>query len=447
MMCFDTLSVLQRIALMFALFVVLCGSIHLLPLAWRRRDILRCFAAGSCAVVSAVMMVLYTADVRGEKKMLAPAAVSRWFCQVPIGYVIAVLAVIAVFLVWSALREIRRNRTSLTRSAIKESIDHLPTGLCFHTENGRVLLANHCMSRLCHALLGRDLQNAAAMWEDLCAGKVREGVVQLTAGAQPSFRMADGTVWTFARTKLDGVMQITAADTTQLHGLLEELARKNSALEALYGRLKEYEADVEQLTRERERLETKIGIHSELGQTLLATRSYLQDRSESRTVPVDAWKRSIALLRQNVVENAEQFTLETLIRTAAAFGIEVEVTGEMPREKEIQKLFLEAATEALTNAVRHADARTLRICFSENQVSFRNDGRQPAGKIREGGGLSALRRKIETAGGEMTTAHTPGFTLTITMKKEGVKEYDTGSDRGRCPDGSTASGAVYQPVR
>ena len=447
MMCFDTIPVLLRIALMFALFVVLCGSIQLVPLSLRRRDILQSIGAGSCAVGSAVMMVLYTADVRAEKKMLVPAAVSRWFCRVPIVYILIALAVMAAFLAWSALREIRRSRTSLTRSAIKESIDHLPTGLCFHSENGRVLLVNHCMSRLCHTLLGRDLQNAAAMWEDLCAGKVREGVVQIASGAQPSFRMMDGRVWTFARTKLDGVMQITAADTTQLHGLLDELARKNTDLEALYGRLKEYEADVEELTRERERLETKIGIHSELGQTLLATRSYLRDRSGSRTVPVEAWKRSIALLRQNVVENAEQFTLETLIRTSAAFGIAVEVTGEMPGAKETQKLFLEAATEALTNAVRHADAKTLSICFAEDQVCFRNDGRPPVGKIRESGGLSALRRKIETTGGEMTIAHTPEFTLTITMKKEGVKEYDTGSDRGRRPDGSTASGAVHQPVR
>ena len=78
MMCFDTIPVLLRIALMFALFVVLCGSIHLLPLSWLRRDILQSIGAGSCAVVSAVMMVLYTADVRAEKKMLEPAAVSRF---------------------------------------------------------------------------------------------------------------------------------------------------------------------------------------------------------------------------------------------------------------------------------------------------------------------------------------------------------------------------------
>lgn len=451
MMNFDTIPVLFRIALMFGLFVVLCCGIHLLPVSFRRKSL--GWTAGTlvCCVVSAGMMILYTADVRSEKKDLARMAWSRWFCAVPIGYVLAVIAVMAAFLACAILREMRISRTSLTRSAIKESIDHLPTGLCFHGENGRVLLANHCMNRLCHGLLGRDLQNAAVMWEDLCKGNVREGVIQLTAGPQPSFRLADGTVWTLAQTDLQGILQITAADTTQLQDLVEELARKNSDLEALYGRLKEYEADVELLTRERERLEMKIGIHSELGQTLLATKSFLQDRSEAPVVPMDAWKRSIALLRQNVVENVEQFTLQTLIRTAAAFGICVEVSGAMPDRKEVQKLFLESAAEALTNAVRHADAKTLKIRFTETpaqyRVCFQNDGRQPAGKIHEGGGLSALRRKIETTGGSMAIDHLPGFMLTITMKKEGMNEYDTGSDRGRCPDGPTASGAVYQPER
>lgn len=423
MMNYDMLPVLFRIVLMLGLFLVLCGSIHMMPAVFRKRSLCHILPTLSCCVLSAGMMILYAADVRSEKKELAPAAVSRWFCELPIVYILLLLAVMAVFLVYSYGREMRLNKTTLTRSAIKESIDHLPTGLCFHEENGRVLLANHSMSRLCHVLLGRDLQNASAMWDDLCAGNVCEGIIQLTAGAQPSFRLADGTVWTFAQTKLREVFQITAADTTQLHGLVEELAQKNIALEALYQRLKEYEADVEELTRERERLETKIGIHSELGQTLLATRSYLLDRSEDKAVPVEAWKRSIALLRQNVVENADQFTLQTLVQTAAAFGISVEATGQMPRQKDVQKLFLEAATEALTNAVRHADARTLQIDFAETacvyQVSFRNDGKQPAGKTQEGGGLSALRRKIETTGGSMYIRWQPEYTLTITMRKGG----------------------------
>ena len=423
MMNYDTISVLFRILIMLGLFLILCGSIHMLAPVWRRRSIPLIIPTLCTVVLSAGMMLLYAADVRSEKKELAPAAISRWFCEVPVVYILLLMAVMAAFLIFLLLHEMRLRKTTLTRSAIKESIDHLPTGLCFYAENGRILLVNHRMNQLCHVILGRDLQNAALVWDDLCSGNIQPDIVPLSMGGQPSFRLPDGTVWSFTRTQLQDMLQITAADITKLHDLAEELEQKNIALEELYQRLKEYETDVEELARTHERLETKIGIHSELGQTLLATRSYLLDHNENKELPVDAWKRSIALLRQNIVEKAEQFTLRTLIQTATAFGISVEAVGQMPEQKAVEKLFLEAATEALTNAVRHADAKTLHICLNETdtayQVCFRNDGKIPENAITEGGGLGSLRRKVETAGGLMQIDCQPEYSLTVIMPKGG----------------------------
>ncbi|MBE5970963.1 MAG: hypothetical protein E7246_00380 [Lachnoclostridium sp.] len=423
MISYDALPVLLRIALMFGLFVVLCGSIHMLVNALQRRSFYFTIPILLCVVLSAGMMILYAADVRSEKKALAPAGVSRWFCEKPVIYVIIVLAVMAVFLAYLFLCEIRFRKTTLTRTAIKESIDHLPTGLCFYTGNGRVMLVNHRMNQLCHDTLGYDLQNAAQMWDDLCDGNTRPDIVRVSMGTQPSFRLPDGTVWSFSKTDLEDVFQLTAVDTTKLHGLAEELEQKNIALEALYQRLKQYEENVEELTRDKERLETKIGIHSELGQTLWAARSYLRDSKEETAIPIDAWKRSIALLRQNTVEKNDPFTLQILIQTANAFGITVDVDGQMPEQKEAEKLFLEAATEALTNAVRHADARTLYIRFFETNtdylVCFQNDGKLPENKITEGGGLSSLRRKIETAGGSMQISCHPEYIVTVAIHKTG----------------------------
>jgi len=425
MMNYDAIPVLFRILLMLGLFLILCGSIYMLCPVFRRKSIPLILPTLCTLVLSAGMMLLYTADVRSEKKELAPAALSRWFCELPVVYIITLMAVMAAFLIFLVLHEIQLNKTTLSRSGVKESIDHLPTGLCFYAENGRVLLINHRMNELSHTILGRDLQNAVRMWDDLCRGNIQPDILQLSAESQPSFRLPDGTIWSFSRTQLPDMLQITAADITQLHNLAEELTQKNAVLEQLHQRLKEYETDVEELTRTHERLETKIGIHSELGQTLLATRSYLLDSSENKTIPVEAWKRSIALLRQNIVENAEQFTLQTLIQTATAFGISVGVTGQMPEPKEVEKLFLEAAAEALTNAVRHADAKTLHIRLSETadayQIGFQNDGKIPVTEITEGGGLSSLRRKAETAGGSMQIDCKPEYSLTITMPKGGTE--------------------------
>ena len=423
MMTYDALSFLLKAVIRFGLYMLLCISIYMLSASLRKKSPVLIVPTFLSVLISGSMFVLY--DARSQKSGLDHRAAVRWLCEKPILFTILLFAAAAVLLTYVTFREAHLRRTVPDRSSIKESIDHLPTGLCFYAENGRILLVNHRMNQLCHVILGRDLQNAALVWDDLFRGNIQPDIVPLSMGGQPSFRLPDGTIWSFSRTQLSDMFQITAVEITQLHNLAEELKQKNFALEQLHQRLKEYETDVEELTRTHERLETKIGIHSELGQTLLATRSYLLDNNENKVIPVEAWKHSIALLRQNIVENAEQFTLQTLIQTATAFGISVEVTGQMPEQKAVEKLFLEAATEALTNAVRHADAKTLHIRFTETEtdyrVCFRNDGKIPETTVTEGGGLGSLRRKVETAGGLMQIDCQPEYSLTVTMPKGGTE--------------------------
>lgn len=423
MISYDALPPLLRTALMLGLFLTLCGSIYVLSTTIRRKSPGLFALTLLCTLLSGCMMILFSADVRSTKYALAFASVSRLLCEKPVVFVMLLWAAMAVFLVYAVIREMKLRRTMVTRSAIKESIDHLDTGLCFFAENGRVMLVNHRMNQLCHTILGRDLQNAALMWDELCDGDVQPNITRLSGNDQPSFLLPDGTVWTFSGEDLQFVFQITAADTTQLHSLAEEIKHKNTALEALNRRLIQYEENVEELTRSKERLETKAKIHSELGQTLLATRSYLLRGEDETPIPVDPWKHSIALLRQEAAEGSERSSVQMLVQTAKAFGITVQINGQMPPQKPTEQLFLEAAAEALTNAVRHAGARALYIRFSETnthyRVVFQNDGSLPNGKITEGGGLGSLRRKVERAGGTMDIVSRPIYSLTISITKNG----------------------------
>ena len=423
MINYDALPALLRTALMLGLFLTLCGSIYVLSATIRRRSPVLFAITLLCTLLSGGMMILFTADVRSIKHTLAFSSASRWLCEKPVVFAVLLWAAMAGFLVYAVILEIKRRRTMVTRSAIKESIDHLDTGLCFFAENGRVMLVNHRMNQLCHTILGHDLQNAALMWDELYDGEVQPNITRLSGNDQPSFLLPDGTVWTFSGEDLQYVFQITAADTTQVHSLAEEINQKNTALEALNRRLVQYEENVEELTRSKERLETKAKIHSELGQTLLATRSYLLRGEDEQQIPFDHWKHSIALLRQEAADGSAQSSVQMLVQTAKVFGIVVQISGQMPPQKAAEQLFLEAAAEALTNAVRHAGARTLYICFSETnshyQVAFRNDGKLPEEEISEGGGLGSLRRKVEGAGGTMDIGSRPAYSLTITISKNG----------------------------
>ena len=115
-----------------------------------------------------------------------------------------------------------------------------------------------------------------------------------------------------------------------------------------------------------------------------------------------------------------------LQRISASSGINTQITGELPQPESVQRLFVEAAAEALTNAISHARAKTLFISLTETELSysasFRNDGTRPDGEITEGGGLSSLRKKLEREGGSMEIKSRPDFELLVTLPKKGGHE-------------------------
>ena len=82
---------------------------------------------------------------------------------------------------------------------------------------------------------------------------------------------------------------------------------------------------------------------------------------------------------------------------AESAGVEVLLQGELPQESRVVELITAAGAEALTNAVRHADAKQLRMKVSQTDlvcsVVFTNDGRRPEKPLQEGGGLTGLRRR------------------------------------------------------
>ena len=326
------------------------------------------------------------------------------------------------FIVFIAIGEFRYRKNSVSSLSIKESFDHLPTGLCFSRENGTVQLVNHKMSELGYILTGEEIQNANIFWEALLNGSVLPEVQKIPNRKQPEYRLPDGTVYSFAREKVEDVFQIIATDITSLNKFANRLQTNNEELEEMNARLRMYGDTVDETTRARERLETKIRIHSELGQALLATRHCLNQSDADFQHVINAWKRNIAVLRAKAEPSQGTDLLKSLIEIAESAGITVEISGSFPENDVIGDLITSAATEALTNAVRHAGASILFVEILELEdyyyACYTNDGIQPTTEIRVGGGLGSLRSKIERFGGEMDIISSPRFILKVKIPKE-----------------------------
>lgn len=421
MICYYDIPMPLRCLVILGLFFLVCMGAYLIAPAFQRKKLHPKLLLPVSIIICTIPMILYVTEARAQLRQLQIPSISLWLCKQSLYIPMAVILLVGAYYGWLILEELRFRSHTITRSSIREGVDQITSGLCFYVEGGRLILSNSRMNELCHTIVGRDLQNAELFWQILSGGEIMPGVERLSFGKYPNFRLPDGKVWTFSRKKLDGFIQLTAADTTLQQSLTDELREKNLDLAAINLRLRRYGENVDALVRAKERLETKVRIHGELGQALLATRRYLVSPN-GQEPPLDIWRRNIAMLRKEMESEKAEDPLQILKKAAASAGVELVIRGELPTENEYRQFFLIAASEALTNAVFHGDAKTLYIELREEDLRwtmrFNNDGVQPKKVITEGGGLGSLRRKAESIGAVMKVESVPEFVLTITGRRK-----------------------------
>lgn len=204
-----------------------------------------------------------------------------------------------------------------------------------------------------------------------------------------------------------------------------QLHEENLRLARMNRRLRRYGAQIRELTREKETLAARVRIHDDFGQALLAARRLgaLHGDAQQRAQVLALWRTNLALLEGTGTERPETAGLSALIGAAQAVGVAVTVEGAQPApDSPCTALLLHAAHECLTNTVRHAGGSALHIRLTRAggrlTAVLTNDGRAPDGPVREGGGLSALRRQVEAAGGGMHIESAPRFSLILELMEE-----------------------------
>ena len=127
-------------------------------------------------------------------------------------------------------------------------------------------------------------------------------------------------------------------------------------------------------------------------------------------------------LDENAINDLSlQYLIENIVDEPKEYENFRNILIKMPVDEKVQKLFMEASAEALTNAISHAGAKTLVIILTETEssysITFKNDGIKPTEPVVEGGGLTNLRRKVEEQFGTMEISVEPEFQLRIVVRK------------------------------
>ena len=426
MMNYYGLNIPLRALLMTLLFVCANAAVVLfIRLVKRKRLYHSKVFLPIVAVICTFFCVMFATEARAVKFSRDLPEIVQKVCEMPIIVCILSLFASLCYLVFTYFSDRNFKKNNLSQASIKESLDKLPSGLCFCLENGKTVLVNNVMEDLCFKIVGRDLQNANLFWEILSGGEVLPEIERISTGEHPSFRLIDGRVWTFSRAELEGVIQLVAADTTDLSNVNAELKLKNVELASVNQRLLAYGESVDELTRTKERISIKANIHRELGQALLITRRFLADTSDDYNVPISVWKKNISMLKQEADHESDESPLNMFLQAADAAGVSFEISGKFPENHDINHLFIAAAVECLVNGVRHAGATTLYITITESNeeitVVYENNGALPVGEIIEGGGLSSLRYDSARLGGLMEVRVKPKYSLIIKIPKERSK--------------------------
>lgn len=304
-------------------------------------------------------------------------------------------------------------------NAIKESFDQLPTAVCFFDNLGGIVLCNRQMYRLSQYLFQSDMQYLGEV--KIALASPPDGVVRLS-DMEDTYRFPDKTVWQFEWTKVtdrygEVYTQLTAADITELHRALVQLADDNRKLDEDAKKLRELSENVEAVAKEKELLAAKSAMHDSLAASITVTKQYLAgDLGEvDAGMVLQEWEKSIAF-REAALLSAK----EKLFHDAKSSGVMVQMKGEEPKGSAADLMYV-AMQVCLNNAIQYAQATELEINIWNNAdnytVMIGNNGKQPEQTIMEGGGLTNLRQRIEAAGGTMNVQSLPKFSLIIDIPK------------------------------
>lgn len=371
-----------------------------------------------------------SANFANRKKTNTMSFIADLFCEYGTVF-IAALAILTVCSVLSFYFVGKWKKEHITPASIKEGIDRLPAGLCYHNEKGVPRLINHRMDYLCRLVTGEPLFDGNELWRRLTKGEVLPGNTVVRWGANPIITLSDGNTVSFTKIEREiggkKLFEIRATDITKQYALNLELQKNNNELRALNQRLQEYGENVYDITREREILTAKVNIHDMLGKALLVTKRYIENGDEDITKNelADMWRGTLYLFEGGFTESKDAGNLDELYDAAKLMGINLSVKGHIPSDNRLLRFIMSGARESLTNAVHHARATELTVTLYNRQgffvIEYTNDGKKPEAEIHEGGGLSSLRQSVEAEGGIMETAVFPQYILRLKIpSKEGA---------------------------
>ncbi len=414
-------TLLWYVLTLMSLALVVCGLIALIRTIESRRGRKADLLSGFAAIVS-FLLFLVMMDCARYAYLSEPDSRYRPFqltlFELPWGLYAALEAACALLLAAILREDFRFRRSRLTPDAVRETVNLLPDGICISVPDGTILLSNLQMNTLCRALTGGTLSDAVRFRTQVESAGEKQNDETLV-------RTPDGTVRSFSGRQLtvNGKTYnlLTAADMTARYRITEELREKNERLQDIQRRMKQVSDLSGDMFIAGEKAAARAALHNQLGQVLLMGRHCLEhpNSTDANMVRMATKEMNRFLLREAETPAAgntavaEGDLLQEALLMVRSIGVQADIRGELPRDPARRVLLAHAVQECAANTVKHAEGDRLGITVSGDTVRITNNGKPPKSPVTESGGLLALRRSVEEAGGSMSVESSPAFILEI----------------------------------
>ena len=363
---------------------------------------------------------------------MPPAGREPIYLSLPWAFLLLFSAVLVIYSALGIRYERRIGRDRISPFSIKLALDNLGTGILFSDEGGRTVLLNRSMEALLFELMGKYPGELEEIREALLSPPEGSGVERL--GEAPYFyRFRDGRIYRILSVPLiypdtEGFIQTSAYDVSEVYEGNIKLREDNEALRVTNEKLRLMYERLADRIREEEALNLKMRVHNDIGVSLIAL-SELLESGGGKAVDRDleTLQNAVSFLSGRAKGEGGK-SLEAAIAKASEMKLSVLVDGSLGAESEAEEIVSYALSECCTNLVRHAGGKTLFLQIEENDAGFtvtiKNDGKKPEGEIREGGGLSSVRKKLEDSGGSMRVLSKPEFALILELPRKRNPEED-----------------------
>ncbi len=370
---------------------------------------------GECSVPTALAAIL-TAFV-----FLFPPHDSTTVPPIGIPYICAVITICLTYchLMFALVHERKKMTANINPDSIREAINNISTGVCFSDPNGRIILCNKMMRELTYEMIGSYPQTISEIDEAFYYDKSTERQLSTELFYFPDGRIREFVFKHIVVNDESGWRQIIAKDVTDLCRVKEQLERENKRLAQTNQKLNVMFEHITDAVREKESLEMKIRVHDTMGRSLITIQDLMKN-------PYEAEKKLDVLCKTvNMLSESDDYGYDSVydeINNCEKLGIKLNIDGRIPNNAVVEKLIVTAIRECATNCVKHAHGHYLNVNIQKiyrlYSITLTNDGEKPKEMIKEGSGLSSLRRSVEAVGGEMLTAYKPRFALLLNLPTE-----------------------------